>query len=188
MALHKRIPQGPGSDPNPNGSLSHMRVTAYANDMERGTTTTIGRLRSGMNQIVRGNGILDKSFDGIKVDHFGFHVYGDNIARAFFLRQPDGTLAMRMNRVTTTVDWDSKATPPTGTVTFVGAANPNGTEWFLDLSGHEGRIAGDWIPSVDSAYQLGENTTPRRWKDVVTDKITFSDTTFFLNYYFLTYC
>lgn len=169
----RHVLAGPGSDPNPIGSITHDRMVSYATDMDRGAMTPSGRALLGLTQIVRGSGILDKSFQGIKIDNFGFHVYGETITRAYFIREADGTLSMSIVRTNTFVDWDSKATPPIGTIIFTGAADPDGHEVFFDLKGHEFRIAGDFVPSTDGTYVIGEPS--RRWKEIHTDKITFAD-------------
>lgn len=164
---------GPGSDPNPAGNLTHMRQISYMVDMERGggSSPLTGKMLVGEVDIVRGSGILNVNFDGVLINAFGIHIYGDSITKALFFRRPDGTLAATMNRITTTVD--SKGTIPAGTVILVTTDH----EFFFDSAGHEIRVGGDFFPSTDSSRDLGEDTTPRRWKTLHVDTVKFSDGT-----------
>ncbi len=165
---------GPGSDPNPVGNLTQMRQVSYMMDMERGpgSSPIAGQQNVGANQIVRGSGIIDKSFQGIKIDQFGFHLYGETVTRAFFIREADGTLSATLMRSNSQVD--SGSTGSTGTVILLTTDH----EIFLDSNGHETRVGGDFHPSVDSEFDLGESATPRRWKNIHTDRVTFPNGTF----------
>ncbi len=164
---------GPGSDPNPVGNLTHMRQVTYMMDMERGpgSSPIAGQQAVGANQIVRGSGIIDKSFQGIKIDQFGIHLYGETVTRAIFIRESDGTLSATLTRTNTEVD--SGSTGATGTILLTTTDH----EVFIDSNGHEVRVGGDLYPSTDNARNLGEDSTPRRWKEVHTNKITFSNGT-----------
>ena len=161
--------QGPGSDPNPVGNLTQMRQVSYMMDMERGpgSSPIAGQQNVGANQIVRGSGIIDKSFQGIKIDQFGIHLYGETVTRAIFIREADGTLSATLTRTNTKVD--SGSTGSAGTILLTTTDH----EVFIDSNGHEIRVGGDLYPATDSARDLGEIS--RRWKNIHTDLITFSD-------------
>ena len=39
-------------------------------------------------------------------------------------------------------------------------------------------VTGDWDPSADDTYDLGENSTPLEWKDLYIDGIAYLDTVY----------
>ncbi len=171
---------GPGSDPNPVGNLSRMREVAYMMDMERGggSSPIKGTADAGATQIIRGNGILNTNFQGIKIDQFGYHIYGETITRALFFREADGTLAVSMYRVNSAVDAVGGGTGANHTLAMVAGGNTD-HEFFFDSAGHEQRFAGHLVPSLDDAYDLGEEDSPRRWREIHVKTIKFSDGTSF---------
>ncbi len=65
--------------------------------------------------------------------------------------------------------------PPSDNIWSLGSADKSFRDLHVENIVYMTSVAGNWNPSADDTYDLGENSTPLEWKDLYLDGIAYID-------------